>query len=388
MRSPFLRSLCAFFAAFFLLAPVIVSASEPDTTATVAGISAQSHFLMDADTGRTLSEGNADLALPMASTTKIMTCILALEQGVPSDEVVIPREAVGVEGSSVYLTEGERLTLEELLYALMLESANDAAVAIALAVSDTVEDFVGRMNEKAKEIGMTSTSFMNPHGLPADGHFSTARDMSLLMAYCMKNELFAQITSTKTKNISAPDGRTRYLSNHNRLLRSLEYCIGGKTGYTKTAGRCLVTAAQINGKTLICTTLGDPNDWKDHTSLYGYGFSLYEERSLAEIGSLSMNLPVVGGATESVAVSNTAALTLSLRSDETPEMHWELPHFVYAPTEKGDVLGEAVFTLNGKEIGRLPVAAKETAEKAYVEPGFWKSIWNTIKSWWQNIWNK
>jgi len=286
------------------------------------------------------------------------------------------------------LVKGEKLTLEELLYALMLESANDAAVAVALSIDESVEAFAERMNQKAREIGMSSTSFANPHGLPCDGHYSTAQDMCRLMAYCMENEVFSQITATKTKTISAPNGKTRFLSNHNRLLRSLETCIGGKTGYTKTAGRCLVTAAKDKGKTLVCATLGDPNDWKDHTALFEYGFSLYKEKCVAEIGALSMEIPVVGGEVKNLRCVNTDSFSLPLLANEMPKVDWELPHFVYAPVKTGDVLGEAVFSLNGEEVGRVPVAAEVSLKKEKIEPGFFEKIWNSIKIWWQNLWNK
>ncbi|MBR4288043.1 MAG: D-alanyl-D-alanine carboxypeptidase [Clostridia bacterium] len=387
MRSHFLKRIgCIIFAFAIFFTPVYASTS--DALETVGGLSAQSHCLLDADTGTVLSSSNADQALPMASTTKIMTCILALEVASPAAEVLIPQEAVGVEGSSVYLSKGEKLTLEELLYALMLESANDAAVAIAIFIDGSEEAFADRMNEKAREIGMNSTNFRNPHGLPCEGHFSTARDMCRLMAYSMENEVFSAITSTKTKSISAPDGKTRFLSNHNRLLRSLETCIGGKTGYTKTAGRCLVTAAEEKGKTLVCATLGDPNDWKDHTALFEYGFSLYEEKCLAEIGALSMEIPVVGGEMKNIRCVNADSFSLPLLANEMPKVYWELPQFVYAPIESGDILGEAVFTLNGEEVGRVSVIAEDNLKKEYIEPGFFEKIWNNIKMWWQTLWNK
>ncbi len=385
ISSLFKRIICALFVFYFFVSPVF--ASRPDAVETLAGLSAQSHCLLDADTGKILTSSNAELTLPMASTTKIMTCILALETMVPSTEVLIPQEAVGIEGSSVYLVKGEKLTLEELLYALMLESANDAAVAIAIAVDGSTEIFVERMNKRAREIGMTSTSFRNPHGLPCDGHYSTAHDLCQLLAYCMKNTVFAEITSTKTKTISAPGGKLRYLSNHNRLLRNFESCIGGKTGYTKSAGRCLVTAAEKDGKTLVCATLGDPNDWKDHTALFNYGFSLYEEKCLAEIGALCVEIPVIGGNEKFIRCVNTYALSLPLLANEMPSVYYELPHFVYAPITAGDVLGEAVFMLGDKELGRTTMVAENFALKEQIEPTFFQKIWNIIKAWWLKLWN-
>lgn len=379
---------------FILISVLIFSISVPvfasgnDSFETLGSLSAKSYYLMDASTQTSLSEGNADVRLPMASTTKIMTCIVAMEHRSMSDIIKVPREAVGTEGSSVYLTLGEELTLEELLYALMLESANDAAVAIAIGVSGSVADFVSLMNEKARRLGMNSTVFMNPHGLPCDGHFSTARDLCLLMAYCMGNPSFAEITSTKTKSISAPNEKNRYLSNHNRLLRSYEQCIGGKTGFTKVAGRCLVSAAEMNGKILVCATLSDPDDWNDHEKLYRYGFSLYEERCLASIGSLRYELPVVGGQSKHIFVSNSEAITMLLLPGETPEVCFELPRFVYAPTAEGTVLGEAVLSINGTEITRTAVCAESSVNMETEKPSFWTKIMNSIKSWWQKLWNK
>ena len=253
---------------------------KDDALEAFSNVSASSFFLMDGFTGSCLSQRNCDISLPMASTTKMMTCIVALEQASLSDLVEIPKEAVGVEGSSVYLKQGECLTVEELLFALMLESANDAAVAIALHVSESIDDFALLMNEKAKSLGMKSTNFRNPHGLPCEGHYSSARDLCKLLAYGMQNEAFRVFVGTGKTTISAPDSGKRFLSNHNKLLRIYDPCVGGKTGFTKEAGRCLVTAAEKNGRILICATLGDPNDWIDHVALFDYGFSLFQERKI------------------------------------------------------------------------------------------------------------
>ncbi len=360
-----------------------VSASENDPSAvlTISQTDAESHVLMDADSLDLLSSANPDLALPMASTTKIMTCLIALEQMDPSDKIRVPDQAVGIEGSSVYLCVGEELTLHDLLYALMLESANDAAVAIALTVADQVGDFVGLMNEKAAELGMQNTHFANPHGLPQEDHFSSARDLAILMREAMRNEVFREITGTATKSIPAPDGKTRFLSNHNKLLRSYEGCIGGKTGYTKEAGRCLVTVCERNGKSLICVTLGDPDDWKDHQHLYEYGYSLYVERPLATEGSLQRELLTVGADVSTCRLVNRDSFMYPIRTEDTLRVVYELPPFVYAPATTEMTIGYAVYVLNGTEIARLPLYLEEDLSARCEKLSLWEKICHFIESW-------
>ncbi len=371
------------FLCFVALLSQPIFASEPESKQVFSGTSATSYLLLDADTNVVLAERYADKTLPMASTTKIMTCILAIENGNLNDKVQITQESQGVEGSSVYLVAGEKLTLEELLYGLMLESANDAAVAIAIHIGGNVETFVQMMNKKAADIGMLSTHFCNAHGLPQEGHYSTARDMSRLMDYCMEDDSFCRFTSMQSCQISAPEGKKRFLSNHNKLLRSYDGCNGGKTGYTKTAGRCLVSAAERNGKQLICVTLSDPNDWKDHAALFDFGFGLYEIRELIAPRSVDEQISVVGGEMKTVAVCNQDGLSLPLRSEDKVEVVLELPNFVYAPIKSGDKVGDAVCVLNGEEATRIPlIATADIDEKVYVEKlSFWQKIWKMIKSW-------
>lgn len=232
--------------------------------------SAQAALLLDATEGRILFSQNASARLPMASTTKIMTAIVAIEN-MPTDYVVtVAKEAVGIEGSSIYLYAGEQITCLDLLYGLMLESGNDAAAALAIAVGGTEERFIMLMNEKAKELGLKDTRFSNPHGLPAENHFTSAADLARLTDYALQNELFAEIVSTKKR--TACEG-TRYYVNHNRLLFSYEGMIGVKTGYTQASGRCLVTAASRYGRTLICVTLNDYYCSADHVRMLDSGFS-------------------------------------------------------------------------------------------------------------------
>lgn len=256
----FRRVLCCAAAALWLCVffPCRVSAVET---------SAASAILVDADSGRVLYEHNADRKMLIASTTKIMTALTALEHGCLSDTVTVSREAACTEGSAMYLKEGETLTLETLLYGLLLCSGNDAAAALADHCGGTAS-FVRRMNGLARELGMEDTSFANPSGLDDDGHYSTARDMARLAVYAAGNHTFARLCSTRSVTVG---GRT--MTNHNRLLRTVPGCIGMKTGYTRAAGRTLVSAAERDGRRLVAVTLQDGNDWADHAALYDWGFA-------------------------------------------------------------------------------------------------------------------
>ena len=229
-------------------------------------VSAVSAILLDADTGEVLYEKDAHRQMLIASTTKILTALVALEQGELQKEVTVTQQHM-VEGSSMYLKPGETVTVEELLYGLLLCSGNDAALALAEGCCGSVEAFVAEMNRMAQRIGMENSSFANPNGLDAESHYSTARDMALLAAYAANNHTFVRFCSTS--QVSAA-GRT--MSNHNRLLREVDGCIGMKTGYTMAAGRTLVTCTVRNGRTLVAVTLNDGNDWADHKALYQYGF--------------------------------------------------------------------------------------------------------------------
>ncbi len=354
---------------------------EDSAISTFVETSATGYLLMDGFTLDTIAGKNADQPLPMASTTKIMTCIVALEEGTLSDVVTIPKEAVGVEGSSVYLSLGERLTLEELLFALMLESANDAAVAIALHISHSIDDFALLMNQKARDLGMKGTNYINPHGLPADGHYSTARDLCKLLAYGMQNEAFRVFSGTKKITISAPDSGKRFLANHNKLLRIYDACVAGKTGFTKEAGRCLVTAAEKNGRILICATLGDPNDWLDHMSLFQYGFSLMEEKRILSSDQISLSIPVVGGQSGQIRIGNTEEFSIWLRSSEKIDYYVEAPDFVYAGIAQGDVLGSVVYYLNGRELKRIDLVAQNDALKSKERLSFWERLIQNFRLW-------
>lgn len=241
------------------------------TPAKALSTGAEASIVLCADTNQILYAQNHHKKLGMASTTKIMTAIIALEHGNTTDIVTVSQNAARQEGSSVYLKPGDEVTLESLLYGLMLNSGNDAAMAIAEHISKTPDAFVDLMNEKAKELGCKSTQFKNPSGLPDTEHYSTAYDMAIIMSYAMKNDEFAKIAGTREHSIQTEDSVT-YLRNHNKLLWQYPYAIGGKTGYTKASGRCFVSCSQKDGVTLVAVTLNDPDDWHDHQVLSDFGF--------------------------------------------------------------------------------------------------------------------
>lgn len=311
---------------------------------------AASAILMDADSGRVLFEQNADQKMLIASTTKIMTALAAIRHGEPDAMVTVSEEAAATEGSSMYLRAGEKLTLEVLLYGLMLCSGNDAAVAIAEHIGGDVDGFAVLMNEIAKEIGMTSTSFANPNGLDHPEHYSTARDMALLARAAMEEEALVRIVSTRCITI---DGRT--MENHNKLLSLQDGCIGLKTGYTKAAGRTLVSCAERDGQRLIAVTLQDGNDWADHQMLYEYGFSSYPVRRAAVRGQPIAHEAVVGGETDSVPLVAAESFCWPLTADETFQTTIALYASPSAPLLLGEPAGEAVFKVDGEEVGRVEV---------------------------------
>jgi len=342
-------------------------------------VSAQSAVLIEAESGNVAFEKNAHQRLPIASTTKIITALTALQLAAPETLISVDAEAVGVEGSSVYLTEGEQLTLEQLLYALLLESANDAAVAIAIGLCESVEAFAAQMNRIVEELGLKDTHFVNPHGLDHEEHYSTAYEMAILTRHAMKNERLKTIVSTRKTTI--PHGDTegaRLLVNHNKLLRLYDGCIGVKTGFTKRSGRCLLSAAEREGVTLIAVTLNAPSDWNDHTAMLDYGFSRYRSVLLADKEALTHTMPVVGGTQTQALLCNTDALRVTL-----PITHGsircvvEASRFSYAPVYAGEALGVAAFYCDtdrdGTEerIGELSLITCSTVTKP-VKKSFWQ----------------
>lgn len=317
--------------------------ARPCAPAAEPAVSAQCAVVLDADTGELLYARHPDAPGLIASTTKIMTAYLACLDGGLDRPVQIPAAAVGVEGTSLYLREGETLSREELLYGTVLQSGNDAALALAIAVGGSEAAFVARMNETARSLGLQNTHYANPHGLDQEGNYSSARDLALLTAKALENPDFRRICATKSVAVSGD----RVLTNHNKLLWRCPGCIGVKTGYTRAAGRLLVSAAEREGRTLICVTINDPADWQDHMALLDWGFARYEARAVAVRGEALLTAP---GGTPLLA---DADLTLCLAPGETPRL-------VYCPGLSSELLsgtaaGSVRVLLNGKTVAEIPV---------------------------------
>ncbi len=327
-------------------------------TAGAVGTSASSAILLDAGSGRVLYEQNADERRPIASITKMMTALLTVEHWSDLDtQVKILPEHIGAEGSSMYLRAGEVLTVRELLYGLLLNSGNDAAVALACLAAGSVEEFARWMNERAAQLGMVNTHFVNPNGLSAEGHYSSARDMALLTAECLMQEDLVTILSTKSITIGS-----RTMTNHNKLLWEYDGCIGGKTGYTMLAGRTLISCAQRDGQVLVAVTLNDGNDWADHKALLDYGFSQYPAQTLLQKGDVVMDLPVTASLTRFVPVVAAADVRYPLGEGEQVSTEYNLPESMEAPLEEGQKVGRITYYLNGVEIAAADLICGEKAE--------------------------
>lgn len=302
-------------------------------------MSAQSAVVIDADTGEVRYEHNADAVLPMASTTKIMTAIVAIEQGDIDRTYTVKPEYTQTEGSSMYLKPGETVSIRDTLYGLMLMSGNDAALAIAGECGGQ-EAFVQAMNDKAETLGLTNTHFENPNGLDRETHHTTARELAELTAYALQNADFREIVSTK--NITCA-GRT--MVNHNKMLSLYEGAIGVKTGYTKKCGRCLVSAAERNGRTLIAVTLNDPDDWNDHCTMLDEAFAQYTPVTLHEAGDTVGEVTVEGGTAQSVPLIAGHEVTAYLAPGEQVTDSLRGRPFVYATVAGGDYYGEIVYQI-------------------------------------------
>ena len=339
-------------------------------------ISAEKAILLDGTTNRVLFENNADSRSLIASTTKIMTAIIICEQCNVLDRVSIPKEAVGIEGSSMYLREGEILTIQELLYGLMLHSGNDAAVALAIYCGGTVEGFCDLMNDKARFLGLRDTHFENPNGLDSPGHYSTAEDLAKLAAYAMKNPIFSKTVSAKTVSVGG-----RSLKNHNKLLWRLDGADGVKTGYTKAAGRILVSSAIRDGRRLIAVTINDGNDWEDHIKLHNDGFADYSPEMIVYKGQCLGCVEVIGGSEETVNLIAGNDFCLSISKSEQPYILLGEPGFAYAPVMEGQNAGTAYICIGEQTVGKVSLVYEKTIEQVFPRrKHFWERWFGGNKS--------
>lgn len=315
-------------------------------------IDAASAIVMDAKTGRVLFEKNAYKRRPMASTTKIMTAIVAIEKGDLDDIVTVSKRAASIWGSRLRLKAGQKLTLKELLYGLLLNSGNDAAIAIAEHIGGTVEGFLDLMNKKAGEIGAYNTNFKTPHGLDANGHYTTAYDLALITRYALKNTVFAKIVRTKNASISIRD-----LRNTNEMLSIYPGADGVKTGYTGKAGRCLVTSATRNGWQIISVVLNCPTRYKRALSsklILDYAFNNYKNITLIRKGEVIKSIPVIKGIEKSVSVESMEDITIPMREDEINalETQVDIPGSLDAPVYANIEVGSIKFLVNGKVVAK------------------------------------
>ena len=262
----------------------------------------------------------------------------------------------------MYLQEGEVLTLQELLYGLMLCSGNDSAVALAIYCGGTVEGFAELMNDKARVLGLKNTHFVNPNGLDSPGHYSTARDLAVLSAYAMKNPIFAKTVSAKQLKIGQ-----RYLTNHNKLLWRVEGADGVKTGYTKAAGRILVSSAMRNGRRIVSATINAPDDWNDHAKLLEEGFSRYQEQLVVKKNQLVGTKEVLGGQSQRVQILTASDFVYAIAPEERPQLALPGPDFVYAPAVEGADAGFVYVLIEGNAVGKVPVVYGQTVEQEVIQ---------------------
>lgn len=326
----------------FLFLHIPVNAAK---TESAFALSAECAALYDAENRRPLYEKNASARHAMASTTKIMTALVALEALPLDTKITVPAEATGVEGSSVYLKPNEVYTLEALLYALLLQSANDAAEVIACAVAGNVPAFATLMNKRVASLGLSNTHFDNPHGLDSEQHYTTANDLAIIACAALENPDFYKIVSSRRYVFCDANGENpRTLINHNKLLYLYEGAVGVKTGFTKKCGRCLVSAAKRDGLLLVAVTLDAPSDWSDHSKLLDHGFSRIERRMIAEAGTLSFSLPLLNAAGE-VTVTNSEDIAMITEKDSiTPKPSLDILPHPTLPIKKGALAGSITYT--------------------------------------------
>ena len=351
----------------------LVNAGDPNSLTP----SAQSSILIDATTGRVLYSKNANEQLPMASTTKIMTALIALEQDNLDKKIQVKEEYVGVEGSSIYLEEDEEISYRDLLYGLMLRSGNDSATALAGEIGGSTEEFSKLMNKKAKDIGALNSNFENPHGLHHDNHYTTAYDLALITREAMKHKEFKEIS--KAKSWTADREINEHFQNKNKTLWQYEGGNGGKTGFTKAAGRCLVSTSSRKGIDLISVVINDSNWFNDCYSLMDYGFENYNSFVIHSKDQFIESIELLDGDKEKVNVVTKEELIIPLKGEEREKIKIlaKLPDVLEAPIKQGEKIGYLQVLLDGELVATTELISKSEVGK--------KATKHKIKDMFENI---
>lgn len=331
-------------------------------------VSAKSAIVIDMASNRVLFEKDAYTKRGPASTTKILTALLAIENVELNDMVTVSPHAAATEGSSIWLSPLEKISAHDLLYGLMLSSGNDAATALAEHVSGSEEAFVIKMNQRAIKIGAYNTNFTNPHGLPDENHYTTAYDLALISSAAMKNENFAEVVATKNKTISWEGAEwDRSLSNHNKLLKMYEYATGIKTGYTKKDGRCLVSAAEKNGLGLVAVTLSAPDDWNDHIAMLDYCFEQYEPYTVCKEGENAGVFAAKGFEADDIRLVYNNDYITALKNDESERLSIKKSFNFDYPVTRGQKVGQCDIYYLDEHVGSVDLIADNDS---YVKENF------------------
>ncbi|MBM7614060.1 D-alanyl-D-alanine carboxypeptidase family protein [Alkaliphilus hydrothermalis] len=337
-----------------------VNGIEPYTSAP-----GKSAIVMEVETGRVLFEKNSHEKMPTASTTKIMTALLAIENVDPEKVVKIPPEAVGIEGSSIYLRANETVKMVDLLYGLMLRSGNDAATAIAIEVAGSVEEFASLMTQRARELGAENTSFMNPHGLHHDLHYTTAYDLALITQAAMKESLFKKIVGTKFHTAESRDAEFKYFANKNKILKTTEGGDGVKTGYTKKSGRCLVASATRNDMQLIAISLNDYDYFNTTRKLLDDSFAIFKPHQILQEGDVMATISVTEGKVDTLDLLARDKVVIPVSDEEVDKIKTvvEAPDAVMAPVDQGAIIGKVHTYLDGELINTTELLAAVSIQK-------------------------
>lgn len=343
---------------FFLITVIFIFQLQPLILADTEKpyINARAFVLMDRNSGRILYSKNQDLKLPMASTTKIMTAIIALEKGNLGDMVLVSKKATRIGGSKFYLKEGQKISLKSLLYGLLLCSGNDAAIVIAEHIGGSVENFVNMMNSKAAEIGANNTHFANPHGLDDPEHYTTAKDLAIITRYALNNPVFCEIVSTKEIEIIEGDFKRR-INNTNKLLRIVDYVNGVKTGYTGKAGKCLVASATLKDVSIISVILDSQNHFKESLRLINFGLKSYRPEELVEENKVYTTVRVKSGIRDNLDLIASEKIIALVNEDEKIEIKSFVPDEIKAPIRKGQDVGELCVFINGGLLYKVKLQA-------------------------------